>query len=187
MGQERDFVLRVDGQQRFVYTRRENVLNTEVEAYGYVDSRRRATVFRGAPEDDVALIERISLQLGRWKRDLVVDDRERLDATHHVSQIFLIRVAQSVRHPAWRAGAWIRAPRGNFEICQMRDAQIYTNRRTVEGAVAHNTRNYHVKFEIIQFDEAPRKEANGQADETGAGDLGACTEEPRRDPGAEVP
>jgi hypothetical protein len=153
---ERDFVVRVEGQKGFIHTRTETVLGVEVEAYSYVGARRKATVFRGAPEDDVALLERLSLYLGRWKRDLVVDELVRRKSG--APRLLLVRVAHSVRHPEWVAGSWVRAEDDVFKRCSLSEAQIFTSRRVVETLVTVNQRNHNVEFEVVSFAEVRGQE-----------------------------
>lgn len=154
---ERDFVVRVDGEKRFIYSRKDTVLGFAVEAYGLVDSRRRATVFHGAPEDDAELLERISLYLGRWKRDLVVDVLVR--SMRCAQRVFLVRVAASERHSSlWKPGAWVRTVHNtlagpHFNPCTLGEAQIFTSRRLANKEILLNEKNYNVKFEVVPFAE----------------------------------
>jgi len=160
---EREFVVRVDGEQRYILQRKETMLGAEVEAYTFVGSRRKATAFRGPPEQDAELLERISLYLGRWKRDLVIDELPRL--APQAPYIFLVRVAHTVRrNPMWKPGSWVRTVHNtlagpHFESCTMSEAQIFTSRRIANAAVLENERNYNVKFEVVPFAEVLKEAA----------------------------
>lgn len=153
---EREFMVRVDGEQLYVRTREEIVLGAKVEAYCLVGSKRRASLFRGPPENDAALIEKLSLGLGRFKRDLVVTGA--MCANPDAHQLFLVRVANSVRHPVWRAGSWVRFATTNhfdqlFETCRLSEARIFTTQQLAEQAIRGNEKNFDVKFEIVPFAE----------------------------------
>lgn len=161
---ERDFLVRLENRRGFIQYRKEIVHGAEVEMYVLGTNKNKATVFRGPPEADVLLIEKISLYLGRWNRDLVID--ENLTLKRDPCRIFMVRVGPSVWQDAWKPGAWVRTEEGCFVTCGIEDAEIFLSRRVATEAAAWNGKKYGVRFDVVAFAEV-MKGATEQRDTDG--------------------